>query len=94
MPKKNALIQELPITISLKVAGQDQVIKTDNILTSLRSLDTDPLKIKSRATFEISYNGEIHRKIFKVIQYRRLLASDDSRRIYAKQFNQALGLPI
>lgn len=86
--------EEPAITIDLRVAGQDKVIKTDNILSALRELDTDITKVKSRATFEVNYKGETYRKILTIIQYKRLLHSDMVKQITAKLFNRALGLPL
>lgn len=84
--------KEKPITLAIKVDGQDKEIKTDNILESLRSLDIEPTKIKSRATFEVTNNGETYRKILTIIQLKRLLANDVYKQILAKQFNGAVGV--
>jgi hypothetical protein len=92
MPKTK--VKELPITINLQVAGFDRVIKTDNILKSLRELDIDPIKVKSRAVFEFMYEDKVLRKIMVIFQFRRLLANDLTRQILAKYANQSLGLSV
>ena len=84
----------LPISISLKVAGQDQTIQTDNVLKSLRELNTDPKLIKSRAVFEVTYKGDTYRRIFNIIQLKRLLSSDIVKIMTAKNFNLSLGIPV
>jgi len=83
---------ELPITIDLKVAGQDKTIKTDSILSVLRNLDLEPLKIKSRATFEVSYKNDVYRKILNITQVKRLLVNKTYQEILAKNISVALGL--
>lgn len=80
------------ITISLHLAGQDKQIKTDNVLKSLRELNVDPKLIKSRATFEVTYNGKTYRKILPIMQTKRLLSSDLVRKITAKIINSSLGI--
>lgn len=89
---KQQKTEELPITIELKLAGQDKTIKTDNILSSLREMDIDITKVKSRAVFEITHAGETYRKVMTIIQFKRLVASDIIKQIIAKQFTQAVGL--
>lgn len=84
--------QDKPITLAIKVAGQDKEIKTDNILESLRSLDIEPTRIKSRAVVEVTYNGQTYRKIITILQLKRLLANDIYRQILSKQFNSAVGV--
>lgn len=82
-----------PITISLKLAGLDQVFDTDNILNALRGLAIEPTEIKSLANFSISYNGDTYRRVLTIAQMKRLLANDIVRQITAKKFNVALGIP-
>ena len=84
----------LPISINIKLAGQDQTIQTDNVLKSLRELNTDPKLIKSRATFEVTYKENTYRRIFNIIQLKRLLSSDIVKIMTAKNFNLSLGIPV
>lgn len=87
-----------PITISFKLAGYDRLVDVDSILDFLRSLDMasplgiDPLKVKSRATFEITYGNRTKRKVFNTTQFKRILGNDISRQITAKVFNNSLGI--
>jgi hypothetical protein len=86
--------KEYPITVSLRVAGQDRLQDVDNILDFFRTLDIDPSKVKSRATFEISYKGETLRKIMTIIQFKRLLANNINKQMTAKLFNRALDINV
>lgn len=90
-PKKTVQ-KDLPITINLKLAGQDKVIKTDNVLEVFRNLKIEPEKIKSRMTLEVTYNGETLRRIYTIIQVKRMLANDITRQIMAKYIHTALGV--
>ena len=92
--KKTIDKKEKPITISFKLAGYDRLVDVDNILEFLRSLDVDPLKVKSRATFEITYGKKTQRKIFNTTQFKRLLGNDIARQIAAKIFNNSLGINL
>ena len=83
---------EKPITISFKLAGYDRLVDVDSILDFLRSLDVDPLKVKTRATFEITYGNRTKRKVFNTTQFKRLLGNDISRQITAKIFNNSLDI--
>lgn len=83
---------EKPITISLKLFGQDRLEDVDNVLEFLRSLDIDPLKIKSRTTFTVSYGGNTYRKILTITQMKRLLGNDIVRQMTAKMINNACGI--
>ena len=90
--KKTIDKKEKPITVSLKVAGYDRLVDVDSILDFFRSLDVDPLKIKSRATFDVKYGNNNYRKIMNITQFRRLLGNDLCRKLNAKIFNSSLGI--
>jgi hypothetical protein len=93
MKKKTPAKKSLPITISMTVAGQSKLIDTDSVLEFLRELDIDPIKIKSRMVLEITYNGNTLRRIYKIIQVRRMLISDLTKQVWAKYINSAIGRP-
>ena len=84
------------ITFSLKIAGQDQLIQTDNVLETLRSLKTilKPQLIKTVALMDISYNGKVWHRMFKIPMMRYLIQDDVRKMILAKNINQTLGLPL
>ena len=92
MKKPSAKTKELPITFNLKLDGQDQSFSTDNVLKSLRALEVDPLKIKTRPIIEVTYEGKTFRKVFHPIQFKRLLVNDVLKQITAKNFNVSLGI--
>jgi hypothetical protein len=94
MQMKKTIDKKEDITINLRVAGQDRLVDVDNLLDFFRTLDIDPSKVKSRATFEISYKGETLRKILTIIQFKRLLANDLTKQMTAKLFNRALGINV
>lgn len=88
------------ITFSLKLAGYDRLVDIDNVLDFFRTLDKappigiDPLKVKSRATFEITYKSNTYRKVLNITQFKRLLFNDVYRQITAKLCNRALGINV
>ena len=96
--KKTIDKKEKPITVSLKVAGYDRLVDVDSILDFFRSLDMasptgiDPLKVKSRATFDVKYGNNNYRKIMNITQFKRLLGNDLCRKLNAKIFNNSLGI--
>ena len=94
MKKKTPAKKELPITINMTVAGQSKLIDTDSVLEFLRELDIDPMKIKSRMILEITYNGTTLRRIYKIIQVRRMLISDMTKQVWAKYINVSLGITV
>lgn len=89
---KKASDKKLPISLSLKLDGQDQSFSTDNVLKTLRELKVDPLRIKTRPIIETTYEGKTFRKVFNLIQFKRLLVNDVLRQITAKQINMATGI--
>jgi hypothetical protein len=93
-PQTSPKTKELPITFNLKLDGQDQTFNTDNVLKSLRALVVDPLKIKTRPIIEVTYEGKTFRKVFHVIQFKRLLVNETLKQITAKQLNMATGIKV
>jgi len=85
---------KLPITINMTVAGQSRLVDTDSVLEFLRELNMDPMKIKSRMILEITFNGNTLRRIYKIIQVRRMLISDLTKQVWAKYINVALGITV
>jgi hypothetical protein len=94
MKKKTPAKKELPITINMTVAGQSRLVDTDSVLEFLRELNIDPIKIKSRMILEITFNGNTLRRIYKIIQVRRMLISDLTKQVWAKYINVALGITV
>lgn len=83
---------ELPITITIKLAGQDKVIHTDNVLNALRELKLDETKIKTTAFIEVTYGNAYFSKIVRIVPMHRLLKNDIAKIVTAKQINQNLGI--
>ena len=94
MKKKTPAKKELPITINMTVAGQSRLVDTESVLEFLRELNMDPMKIKSRMILEITFNGNTLRRIYKIIQVRRMLISDLTKQVWAKYINVALGITV
>ena len=94
MKKKTPAKKELPITINMTVAGQSRLVDTDSVLEFLRELNMDPMKIKSRMVLEITFDGNTLRRIYKIIQVRRMLISDLTKKVWAKYINVALGITV
>jgi len=94
MKKKTPTKKELPITINMTVAGQSRLVDTESVLEFLRELNMDPMKIKSRMILEITFNGNTLRRIYKIIQVRRMLISDLTKQVWAKYINVALGITV
>lgn len=93
-PAKVKISPELPITLNLILSGQPVTIQTDNVLSSLRELEIDPLKIKTRPIIEITYGNETYRKAFTIPMFKRLLVNSVLQQIVAKQLSVAVGLKI
>lgn len=96
MPKttKRVTKKSKPITIVLRVAGQDQTIQTDNVLNSLRELSINTKLIKSRVEAYFTYEGKTLRRLYGIAQFRRLVLRDLNRQVVAKYVNTALGIPV
>lgn len=94
--KKESVVVESdkPIHVSLKLAGQDQEIDTDNILAYLRGLKIDRLKIKSNAQFYFTYSGKTFLKTLTIPQMKRFIGNDIYKMIIAKWVNQNLGITV
>ncbi len=84
--------REKNITFSIKVAGQDQLFETDDVLTSLRALSFDVNKIKTMTVFEITYKGKTYTKFLKIPHMKMILMNDMRKQIFAKIINQSLGI--
>lgn len=92
--KKVKAESNLPITITLKLAGQDQVIHTDNVFKALKEMKIDRLRIKSSAQFWFAYNGKEFMKTLFIPQVRRFVGNNVYKMIVAKWVNQNLGIAV
>lgn len=85
---------EKPIIISIDVNNETYVIKTDNILQSLRDLKIDPRIVKTVSRFTLSFNGSTPVvRIFNVQRMKRLLINPMVKLAIAKQFTNSLAAP-
>ena len=92
--KTTSIKKKLPITINMRLAGQDRLVDVDNVLQFFRELDVDATKIKSRMTLEITYKGNTLRRIYNIIQTKKMLVNDITKQIWAKYINNSLGIIV
>lgn len=81
-----------PIDIEVSFNGNTTKLNTDSIFKVFKTINPDPVTIKTPLDISISYNGLKIVKTFHIVKFRKFLASNLLKALIAKQFNIGLGI--